>query len=79
MDNTRPASQAPRTTVFTDFWDMMDECKAVQEVVRVELSSARSPRSPKPPCGVLALVDESECQPVSDVEVSEPPTDQERP
>lgn len=78
MDNTRTTFAGPKTTVFTNFLDLMDECKAAQDVVRVELSSARAPRV-KQPRGVLAMVDESQCQPVSDVEISEPPADPERP
>jgi hypothetical protein len=80
MDNTRPAAcQVPKTSVFTDFWEVMADCKAAQDAAPGNAPAARAPHRCAPPLGVLALVHDSQCEPVSEVEISDPPSAAEHP
>ncbi len=69
----------PRTGVFIDFDDIKSHLKADKAAAR-----QADAYEPTMPCDLLlygnvSMVDESQCQPVSDIEVSELPIGQERP
>jgi hypothetical protein len=73
MDSQRPAGSArPATTVFTNVWDLMSAFATRHDIVGASLPRAPVPSDP-PLRGVLAIVEDSQCEPVSEIDITEPP------
>lgn len=70
MDSQRPAGGVrPATTVFTNLRDLLSACATGHHVVGMGVPPAPAP----PPRGVLAIVEDSQCEPVTEIDLTEPP------